>query len=332
MPLETTVAFALSTGSHLSQALCCLSSLGDTGRGDCIRRIYVVDHEVPSVVVNGVNIRSLPRELQAIVVASLQPDYSWPEICFALKALLLSYELSEGCSAAIYIDADIFFVSDARQTLGDLGAHPISLTPHCLSTDHLAGDLTDLRLLPAGVFNAGIIGLNERCPPAFLPWWFQRASRLGYNEPRYGMCGDQKWLDIVPSRFEGVNVVRDLGMNVAHWNLHERPLTIGNDGSMLSGDRLLICFHFSGFDRFNPSLLSRHSSIRIPRGTPLDTLTRVYAVDMSLCEAFSRDVCLGPPNDVHKWYQSNRRNRFLRLLGFRGPKVVSSEKARAARQ
>jgi hypothetical protein len=73
-----------------------------------------------------------------------------------------------------------------------------------------------------------------------------------------GIFVDQGWLDLAPGYFEGVQVLRDLGINVAYWNLNERPLAKTPEGRLLVGDSPLTCYHFSSFNPSSPQCLSRH--------------------------------------------------------------------------
>jgi hypothetical protein len=70
---------------------------------------------------------------------------------------------------------------------------------------------------------------------------------------------DQRWLDLVPTLFEGVGITRDPGANVAYWNLAEREVAI-EDGQVRVGRRPGRFFHFSGFDPERPATVTRYSS------------------------------------------------------------------------
>ena len=72
----------------------------------------------------------------------------------------------------------------------------------------------------AGVFNSGFVAVGQSGRP-FLDWWASRLRRdCLFCEPM-GVHADQRWLDFVPSYFDH-HVLRDPGINVAQWNLHER--------------------------------------------------------------------------------------------------------------
>ena len=53
-------------------------------------------------------------------------------------------------------------------------------------------------------------------------------------------------------------IVNDPGVNVAYWNLDERPLALRGERWFAGGVPLRL-FHFSGFDVRNLARASRHS-------------------------------------------------------------------------
>jgi hypothetical protein len=71
---------------------------------------------------------------------------------------------------------------------------------------------------------------------------------------------EQRWLDFAPSLCR-THVLRDRGVNVAYFNLHERPLSVV-DGRIHAGDAPLRAFHFSGYELSNPDVLCRYPGPR----------------------------------------------------------------------
>jgi glycosyltransferase involved in cell wall biosynthesis len=85
---------------------------------------------------------------------------------------------------------------------------------------------------------------------AFLDYWSGHLHLDCVFEPQHNAWGDQRWLDPVPVMFP-TDIVHDVGVQVADWNLHARDLTADHqvDG------RALRTFHFRGFDPARPYLL-----------------------------------------------------------------------------
>ena len=60
---------------------------------------------------------------------------------------------------------------------------------------------------------------------------------------------DQRWLDLLVPSCDAIAVLRDPGLNVAYWNLHERKLEVDHKNAWTVNDHPVKFFHFSGFDR-----------------------------------------------------------------------------------
>jgi hypothetical protein len=199
--------------------------------------------------------------------AAMRFRYGADELVVAVKPALLRHLLDRGAGAVLYLDADVLVTGDLTALLGELAAHPITLVPHLLAP--LAGGGGDegvrreLDILRAGVFNLGVVGVAEEpARPAarrFLAWWAERLERHCRREPAAGLFGDQRWVDLAPGCFPELHVVRDPGVDVAHWNLRERPLAHGPQG-LLAGGAPCRVLHFSGFDPERPELVSRHAA------------------------------------------------------------------------
>lgn len=185
--------------------------------------------------------------------------YSRLELLTAVKPFLLRHLLDRGYASALYLDADIWVLSDLSSVLEAVRRHPILLTPHGLTP--LSGPdraARELNLLQAGVFNGGFVGVSAS--PAgigFLRFWEERLEAHCRFALAEGMHYDQHWLDLAPAFFPEVAILRDPAVNVAYWNLAERDLRWEN-GKLLAGGRLCALFHFSGFDPASPEVISRY--------------------------------------------------------------------------
>ena len=51
-------------------------------------------------------------------------------------------------------------------------------------------------------------------------------------------------------------------LNLAYWNLHERNLTKVQNNFYVKNKKMT-CFHFSGYEPKNPSILSKHAQIEL---------------------------------------------------------------------
>jgi hypothetical protein len=170
------------------------------------------------------------------------------ELCVRLKPLALAALLDEGHSAALYLDADQWVLGDLEPLWQAVERSAIVLTPHLAGpAEGVGASARELMLLRAGTQNAGTVGVSDH-PEArrMLAWWGERLDAANHGRVEEGAYFDQRWLDLVPGLFGGVEVLRDERFNVGHWSLPERDA---------ADVRLL---HASGFDPERPRTVTSH--------------------------------------------------------------------------
>ena len=178
--------------------------------------------------------------------------------------------LLEAYETAIFIDPDMVaygFLSPVYEALSDgtIVVTPASTTP--ILDGHRPDDIEFLRV---GVFNLGFIAL-KRCEEVrrFLRWWSDRCLGEGFHETQSGVFVDQKWVNLAPCYFEGCRILKDPGINMAQWNLHERTLSVVDDRYMVNGTTPLRLYHFSSFDPHRPQAIAKRQA-RFPEGSRAD--------------------------------------------------------------
>ncbi|MCB9010690.1 MAG: hypothetical protein H6531_02525 [Actinobacteria bacterium] len=212
--------------------------------------------------------------------AWLSTMYTTLQLSCAMKSWLL-LELLERTDAAVYLDSDMR-VYDSLDVLAIPAAWDgVVLTPHLLTPPPPDGRFpNDDALDQFGMFNAGCLAAGQTGRP-FLRWWAGKCSRDCFegSELRPPRFVDQRWLDLAPAYFD-VTVARDPGVNVAYWNMPERPVQRSDAGAPVIGGRPLRLFHFSALPLDAPRQLNRF----------LNADSRVRAEDhpvvLDLCEAY----------------------------------------------
>ena len=179
-----------------------------------------------------------------------------------MKHLMATY----GLQALVYLDPDIFLYAPLEPVFAPLAAGATAvITPHMTAPVFDGRSPAEQDLLYNGTYNLGFIGIGNTAEGRrLLDWWEHRCLALGFSEGRTGLFVDQKWINLAPGLFEGVVISRDAGLNMAYWNLHERTLHAGVNGtyeveSPVGGRVPLRFFHFSGIDPESPAILSRHT-------------------------------------------------------------------------
>ena len=197
--------------------------------------------------------------IDAAVLDVKKTIYDVMEFSVSLKPTMLAFLLSQGAEVAAYFDPDIFMYSRIDDLFAETLTSGISITPHAVTPFPTDDRLVTERLLMwAGIYNAGFMAVSAAGLPV-VEWWEDRLKTHGIADPENALYADQRWVDWVPALADP-HIERGLGFNVAHWNLHERPITLGDAGP-LAGGEVLRFLHFSGYDPARPWLLSTHTSV-----------------------------------------------------------------------
>jgi hypothetical protein len=162
------------------------------------------------------------EQLSLSCFADMRFRYSTPELCFALKPWVMRHLLEKFPDEPVYYcdsDIELFAPLAEADTLLAEGAS-LLMTPHIL---HPAPDqVSEEDLLRSGTFNGGFLGVAPSPEGRrFVDWW---GDRLRTGCTIEFTCGDQRWLDLLPSIFDDVAILRHPGYNFACWNAHQRSL------------------------------------------------------------------------------------------------------------
>lgn len=174
------------------------------------------------------------------------------ELATAIKPVALESLLSRpDCSAVLYFDPDMVLFSRLDDLVERLNATDILLTPHQTRPESGLAEVMDNEIssLKHGAYNLGFIGVrptpNGR---QFARWWAERTYYFCQDDIPNGLFTDQRWIDLAPALFGGVDILRSSRFNVAPWNLTTRRLA-GSAGQGYTVDGAPLGFyHFTGFD------------------------------------------------------------------------------------
>lgn len=181
-------------------------------------------------------------------------------LTYAATPYLIAKLLDLGHEHVLFVKQESLVLGELETTVSALPPGSVALTPHLL--EPLAGDDADERernILLSGVFNAGFVAVKRGAAANhLLAWWQDRVYRHCRHAVGDGMHYEQRWLDLAPAYFDNVHVLRDPGLNVAHWNLPERKVRVSGDDVSVEGTHCRL-FRFSGFDVGRPDRATRYS-------------------------------------------------------------------------
>ncbi len=252
-------------------------------------KLYVLLCERPEVC------RRVADETGLAVISPDQICTDWLQMAFyyeiieyntALKPFLIEYLLGCGHGGVLYFDPDIAFYAPTQHLEALLDEQDILLTPHAhqpIADDGLTPDMETY--IRGGQFNLGFVGFSARPQArAALQWWQSVCLEKCIFDTDHKYFVDQFWAAIFPSFVDKCHVIRDLGHNVAYWNVFQRPV-VHRDGRWHAGADRLVFFHFSGLDMVDPTRVSRHQNrVKAPVGSELHQLLMNYVERVTLSQ------------------------------------------------
>jgi hypothetical protein len=219
--------------------------------------------------------------LPSAVFEDMAFKYDVTEFCTSFKAATFKHLFATEADTTLvyYMDPDTRLYSRLDPITADTPEKTLYLAPHLLDCDVAdRNPYPEYHHLWEGIFNLGFCAVRRTAAmPLVLDWWDTRLREYCFADHVDGLHTDQKWMDYAPVYFrDDLVIIPHYGVNVSHWNLIERPLTLV-DGIYKAGRDPLIFFHFSGFD-FKGTALNKY----VPKGaqaTYTDALLTAFAAD-----------------------------------------------------
>lgn len=175
--------------------------------------------------------------------------HSVVEMCTAIKGVAFQEIFKRyNCEQVIFLDPDIAIFSPLDELLQHFEESSILLTPHQLEPEKSREKVIDNEIcfLMHGVFNLGFLGVKSSLEGIrFLEWWSNRCLNFCYADTASGLYTDQRWIDLVPSFFTQVAILRNPAYNVAYWNLTNREVTGSFEEGIFVNGKPLCFYHFS---------------------------------------------------------------------------------------
>lgn len=221
-------------------------------------------------------------------IPEMRSYYGTLEFCSALKSLGSAYVLRDE-TECLFLDPDMLVLDSLHDTVlscsGEMVVSAHTFAPY--PSDGAAPD--DLELCQSGFINGGVLltRRTESGTPA-LDWLVGKACYQWFVAPTFGLYGDQHWLSALFYLFRSrTGLIEDRGVNVAYWNLHERPLRMEDGRIKLATGEPLRLMHFSGFAMPSGGKLTRHTQRRFDMETEtvLSELIREYEKQLTEARA-----------------------------------------------
>lgn len=166
---------------------------------------------------------------------------------WASKPFFMIHLLNKGYDALIYVDNDICFYASPDFLFDKLKEQSILLTPHYYPADPQKNQIWLEANFRVGLYNAGFIGVSQKGRDA-LQWWGNCCLYKIKKAYCRGLFDDQKYLDLLPVLFDGIEILKHRGCNVAGWNLETSIRSLNENGELrLNNNWPLVFIHFNYF-------------------------------------------------------------------------------------
>ncbi len=287
------ITFTIVARNYLSLAYTLAESYSRHHQGSVL--IIVADGLEGVTPPAGVRVEPASAHIDAAEFEDLALKYNITEFCTAVKPYVFKTLFAHHPGAKVmYLDPDTYVMAPLDYVRQALDSSDIVLTPHLLECrvehDHT---YPEYKHLWEGIFNLGFAALKDSTAARKLvDWWIVRLRDYCYADRWDGLHTDQKWMDYIPGYFpQQLHVSTHAGLNTAHWNLDERPLSRHDDVYHAGKDPLLL-FHFSGCD-FKGRRLTKYSAQESQgvRDSALNDLLQEY-VDAVMKNGYEQNISI----------------------------------------
>ena len=202
--------------------------------------------DLKKLALQNVTVISL-KEFEDVELLKIKPTRSNGEYCWTCTPSTVLYVLKNfAVPSCTYVDADLYFFSDPKILIEEMGEKSVSIISHRYSAAYDQSKTSGKYCVQFMTFKNDEKGLEV------LSWWRDRCNEWCFARLEDNKFGDQKYLDDWLIRFDSVCELQNLGGGVAPWNVSQYGFV--RDGEKVFGIEKtsrkkfeLIFFHFHGF-------------------------------------------------------------------------------------
>ena len=282
--MNTKIVFTVCSVNYLSKAIALGLSMLEYNF-NCDFTIIIVDSK-RDIKINDTRINYIwIEDLEYPDFLKSAFKYNIIELNTAIKPWA-TLELLKRYDKVIYLDPDICVFNSLENIFEKLDQYSFLVTPHAMSSYKGHGRPNDQDLLRFGAFN---LGFYAAAPSGkdLLKWWHEKLIDNCFYEPSQGLGVDQKWIDLAPSFFNSVEILKDKGFNIAFWNLHEREISLKNDSYVVNDVEKVVFVHFSSFVEEDKKAIAGKQTRYLPGSRPdFIMLSDVYRKYLEFSQQF----------------------------------------------
>lgn len=164
------------------------------------------------------------------------------EYFYTCSPAICNYILNhiDGINEVTYLDADLFFFSSPEPIFEELQNASVGIIEHKFS-------FFTKRNMVYGKFNVGWLTFRkDKNGLECLNSWTNNCIEWCYQRLEGDKYADQKYLDYWQRDFEGVYIIKNIGANLAIWNISNYKISFKNN-KLYVNEKELIFYHFANF-------------------------------------------------------------------------------------
>jgi hypothetical protein len=148
-----------------------------------------------------------------------------------------------------YLDADLYFFSSPEPIYKELKGASVGIIEHKFN---FFGKLLYEKY---GKYNVGWTSFNnDKVGRKCLEEWRINCLNWCYDRLENGQFADQKYLDYWVEKYFGVQIIKNIGANLAPWNVGKYKIKIDSKTKAVKVDKQnLIFYHFASFKQLDVS-------------------------------------------------------------------------------
>lgn len=255
--MNSNICFTLCSKNYIAQALTLQQSIQSV-HPDIDFVVGLVDKlsEEEKSYVKDIHYLEMDN-LALQVLEDMKLKYNIIELNTAVKPFYIDYFFKKGYQKVVYLDPDIYVYHHMREIINQLDTYSFIITPHFTTPIYDTYLLTEQIVLGTGIFNLGFLAIkNDLTGQALIQWWQKKLQNECILDLSRGYFVDQKWMNLSICHFDNYLINKNLGLNVAHWNLHERYISYTNHRYWINQTEPLIFFHFSSYQPEQPDKIA----------------------------------------------------------------------------
>lgn len=216
------------------------------------------------------------------------------EYFYTCSPVICNYVLNkiEGINEVTYLDADLYFFSNPEPIFVELGNASVGIIEHKFS-------FFTKRNKVYGNFNVGWITFRKDTNGiACLNSWTDNCIDWCYQKLEGDRYADQKYLDYWQRDFDGVCVIKNIGANLAIWNLSNYRISLKKNVVYVN-DKELIFYHFANFKQIGVNKFKTDLSRVFVRCTGVIKNNVYMPYIQTISKYLKRDKLIIAKKDVH---------------------------------